>query len=631
MSNTICRAWMPYLDADIPADIKAPADVAAFELALGCARLGEAAPQAAAGPVLGEGYHIFEESGKPVISGGRTGILYGAYAYMESLAAGEAIPEGVQQPFYKLRMLDCWDNADGSVERGYSGRSLWFEGGGFHWDPRRIRQLGRMLASAGINVLCVNNVNVHAEARKLIEDAGLPELARFADVLRPFGVRLMVSVSFAQPMRHGIPTADPLDAAVQKWWAERADAVWRAVPDLAGFLVKADSEHRPGPFTYGRSHAEGANMLARAIAPHGGVLVWRAFVYNCMQDWRDTVTDRPMAAYQTYAPLDGRFDDNVILQVKHGPFDFQVREPVSPTLLAMPHTNLALEVQLAQEYTGHQIDLYAMNPMWRELAEDLPPEKVMAVAAVSNLGRDDNFTGHPFAAANLYGYGKYAWDPRVDPEAVLRRWARLTYALPEAQEDALVRLLMDSRDVYEKYTAPLGLCWMVNPGGHYGPSPWGYEFSPLGHLQPGRPERRGHRPHRVRHRLRTAIPGGDPREIRRPGHLPGQAAAVLPPAALRPRHADGRTLIQRIYDDHFEGVRGRGGHGRGPRGAGSARTGPVRGRPAHGNAASKRPGMAGRDQHLLPPPQRRGGRKGPKEESMIDTQKISFENQNRNE
>ena len=554
MSNTICRAWLPYLDADIPADIKAPADVAAFELALGCARLGEAAPKLRPDPVLGEGYRIFRENGQPVVAGGGTGVLYGAYAYMESLATGEAIPEGIQRPFYKLRMLDCWDNADGSVERGYSGRSLWFEDGGFYWDPRRIRQLGRMLASAGINVLCVNNVNVRPEAELLIEDAGLPELARFADTLRPFGVRLMVSVSFAQPMRHGIPTADPLDAAVQGWWTERADAVWRAVPDLAGFLVKADSEHNPGPFTYGRSHADGANMLARAIAPHGGVLVWRAFVYNCMQDWRDTATDRPMAAFQTYAPLDGRFDDNVILQVKHGPFDFQVREPVSPTLLAMPHTNLALELQLAQEYTGHQIDLYAMNPMWRELGEDLPPEKVMAVAAVSNLGRDDNFTGHPFAAVNLYGYGKYAWNPRVEPAAVLRRWARLTYALPEAQEAALVGMLLGSREVYEKYTSPLGLCWMVNPGGHYGPSPWGYEFSLWGTYNRAD---------------RNAV--GIDRTASGTGYL------LQYPEALRAKYADpatcpeklllffhrlrydhvmqdGRALIQRIYDDHFEGV-----------------------------------------------------------------------------
>ena len=218
MNNPIHHTWLPYLDDDVPSDCASCADVAVFELALGCKRLDGTVPQLRLEPDLEEGFHIYEQSGKPVIAGGDTGILYGAYAYMEAVKAREPLPEGVRQPFYRLRMLNCWDNADGSIERGYSGRSLWFEGGGFHWNPRRIRQLGRMLASAGINVLCVNNVNVHAEARKLIEDEGLPELARFADVLRPFGVRLMVSVSFAQPMGHGIPTADPLDPAVQRWW-----------------------------------------------------------------------------------------------------------------------------------------------------------------------------------------------------------------------------------------------------------------------------------------------------------------------------------------------------------------------------------------------------------------------------
>ncbi|MGX8706402.1 MAG: alpha-glucuronidase, partial [bacterium] len=341
---------------------------------------------------------------------------------------------------------------------------------------------------------------------------------------------------------------------VQRWWADRADAIWRAVPDLAGFLVKADSEHRPGPFTYGRTHAEGANMLARAIAPHGGTLVWRAFVYNCMQDWRDTVTDRPMAAYQTYAPLDGQFDDNVILQVKYGPFDFQVREPVSPTLLAMPDTHLGLELQLAQEYTGQQIDIYAMNPMWRELGEDLPPEKVMAVAAVSNLGRDACFTGHPFAAVNLFGYGQYAWNPKVDPEAVIRRWARLSYALPDEQENGLVAMLMNSRPVYEKYAATLGLNWMVVPETHYGPSPYGYEFSVWGtYIRAGRDAVGVDR-----------TPSGTGYTCQYPEALRARYESLdtCPDGLLLFFHRlrydyvmrDGRTLIQRIYDDHFEGA-----------------------------------------------------------------------------
>ncbi len=546
---SIRRTWLPFLDADVPAACDTPPRTAAFELNLGCGALGLKAPALEVDPSLGEGFAITTDG----IRGGETGVLYGVYAWLMAQAAGEPLPEGPQKPFWPLRMLNCWDNADGSVERGYAGRSLWFEGGRLCWDGPRIRQLGRMLASAGINALCVNNVNVRADAARLIEDEGLPELARLAAAFRPFGVRLMTSIEFSRPLAHGVGTADPLDEAVRRFWRERADAVWAAIPDFAGFLVKADSEHRPGPFTYGRSHAEGANMLARAVAPHGGVLVWRAFVYNCMQDWRDTATDRPKAAYETYAPLDGQFDDNVLLQVKNGPVDFQVREPVSPTFYAMPNTRLALEVQLAQEYTGQQIDLYAMPPMWRKLAEELPPEGVAAVAAVSNLGRDDNYTGHPFAAVNLFGYGCFAWDPKADPEAVIRRWARLTYRLPRKQEDALTALLMGSRGIYEKYASTLGLGWMVNPHDHYGPNPGGYEFDVWG----------------TYHKADRDAVGIDRTAA-------GTGFLLQYPEAMRVRYAtseacpddlklffhrlrydyvmaDGRTLIQRLYDDRFEG------------------------------------------------------------------------------
>ena len=323
-------------------------------------------------PGLGEAYRLEAGDGGFRVTGGETGVLYGAYALIRALTRGEAAPEGVQQPYYPLRMIDCWDNMDGTIERGYAGRSLWFEGDAFHYDPARIRQLGRMLASVGVNVLCVNNVNVRYPAQELIGDL-LPELAAFAALLRPFGVRLMVSVDFSMPMQCGLATADPLDEGVQAWWADTAKRVWTAIPDLAGFLVKADSEHRPGPNTYGRTHAEGANMLARAVAPFGGVLVWRAFVYNCMQDWRDTATDRPWAAYDPTCPWTGSLTDNVILQVKNGPYDFQVREPVSPLFYAMRRTRLALEFQLAQEYTGQQIDLYAMPPLWREVIDAIGP------------------------------------------------------------------------------------------------------------------------------------------------------------------------------------------------------------------------------------------------------------------
>lgn len=547
MSNVKCHTWLPFLKNDIPADLSAPVDVARFELAQSGVTSALTVDEA-----MGDGWRIEKQDGRYNLCGGKTGVLYGAYHLLMALQAGEE-PAAASAPKYALRMLNGWDNADGSVERGYAGRSLFFEGGKFDYDPDRMRQLGRMMASVGLNVLCINNVNVRFPADQLI-DTWRGELAQLAAIFRPFGVRLMVSIDYSMPMRYGVPTADPLDAQVQQWWTNQAAKVYEAVPDLAGFLVKADSEGRPGPFTYGRNHAEGANMLARALKPHGGVLVWRCFVYNCQQDWRDHVTDRPKAAYEHYAYLDGQFEDNVILQVKNGPFDFQVREPVSPLLYAMPGTVKAIEFQLAQEYTGQQIDIYAMPPMWKEVFDELPQDNIQAIAAVTNLGRDDNFTGHPFAAANLFAYGLLAWNPSTAPEWVIRRWAKLTYALPQEQENALVQLLLGSRRTYEKYTSPLGLGWMIYPHHHYGPNPGGYEYTPWGTY---------HKADRNAVGIdRTASGTGYllqyPEEMQAKYATPESCPDELKLFYHRLRYdyvmADGRTLIQRIYDDHFEGL-----------------------------------------------------------------------------
>lgn len=541
------KAWLKNLPLPVPEALKTPPEVAAFEAAQVCPGVSFTVEEDG-----GESYEILREGDSCRITGGKTGVLFGAYALIRGLETGN-VPVGRQTPYYPLRMLDAWDNMDGTVERGYAGRSMWFEDGRFDYDPARIRQLGRMLASCGVNVLCVNNVNVHQPAQHLT-DSLLPDLAWFAAILRPFGVRLMICIDFSQPMQSGLATADPLDREVQAWWADRAKEIWAAVPDLAGFLVKADSEHRPGPNTYGRTHAEGANMLARAIAPFGGHLVWRAFVYNCMQDWRDAGTDRPRAAYDLYKPLDGQFDENVTVQVKYGPFDFQVREPVSPLLLGMEKTNLALELQLAQEYTGHQIDLFAMPPLWREILDDMGKERVKLIAAVSNLGRDENWTGHPFAALNLYAFGRFGWDPDMKPETVIREWVRLTYGLGSVQEDALSALLLTSRDAYEKYTANLGLCWMVRPEGHYGPSPYGYEFDRWGTYN--RADRNGVGIDRTE--TGTGYASQYPPALKKLY----EDLRTCPEKLLLFFHRlpygfvmrDGRTLIQRLYDDHFEGA-----------------------------------------------------------------------------
>ena len=548
-------AWLPKLNRPVPEGMNNPLEIAAFE-AETYFQSGNSGKSVffELYPAMKEAYAIRKDGDGYVISGGQTGVLYSVYTLIRGIEAGETLPEGTQKPYYPLRMINCWDNMDGTVERGYAGRSIWFENGRFDYDPARIRQMGRMLASVGINVLCINNVNVHQPAQHLL-DTLLPEVEEFAAILRPFGVRLMLSVDFSMPLQNGLSTADPEDVQVQAWWKAQAQKIWKCVPDLAGFLVKADSEHRPGPNAYNRTHAQGANMLARAIKPFGGVLVWRAFVYNCLQDWRDTQTDRPRAAYDLYQPLDGCFDENVVLQVKYGPFDFQVREPVSPLLYAMPKTPLALEFQLAQEYTGHQIDLFAMPPLWREVLDQMGKEKVCAVAAVSNLGRDGNWFGHPFAALNLFAFGLYGWNPDADPQKVIAAWVRNTYTLPASQQDTLASVLLGSRKTYEKYTAPLGLCWMVRPESHYGPSPYGYEFQAWGTYN--RADCRGVGIDRTE--KGTGYACQYPKEwaevFASPQACPDELLLFFHRLPYSFRMKDGRTLIQRIYDDHFEGCR----------------------------------------------------------------------------
>ena len=544
--------WLSRLKDPVPASLKTPAEIAAFELSRALPDIRVTLEEQ---PALGEGYRIkLLPGGGFRITGGNTGLLYGAWRLIMGRLSGEALDVPVDSaPKYALRMIDCWDNPDGTIERGYAGRSLFFRDGKLSWDPVRIRELGRLLSSVGLNVLCINNVNVHYPAQKLLED-GLPSLAALAAAFRPFGVRLMLSVDFSQPVCSGIPTADPLDPAVRQWWKTAAAKVWNAVPDLAGFLVKADSEGRPGPFTYGRDHADGANMLAEALRPFGGTVVWRCFVYNCRQDWRDTMTDRPMAAWENYSFLDGKFAENVILQIKHGPSDFQVREPLSPLLLGMKKTKLAMELQLAQEYTGHQIDLYTMIPMWKELYEELPADNVMSLAAVSNLGDDDNYTGHPLAAVNLFAFGLLAWDPGVDPVTAVTHWCRLTYGFLPEEEKTLTGLLLSSRGIYEKYTAPLGIGWMVNPHDHYGPNPSGYEFDLWGTY---------HKADRNAVGIDRTLNGTGylaqyPEDLQKkyadPETCPDLYLLFYHRLPYTFRMKDGRTLIQRIYDDHFEGL-----------------------------------------------------------------------------
>ncbi len=501
----------------------------------------------------GDAFSIAREGGKYVVRGGQTGALYGAYRCLMALAAGENPETALTAPAHSLRMIDHWDNMSGDVERGYSGRSLFFRDNDFHYDEHRLRDYARLLASIGVNAVAVNNVNVHFPADRLVTKEWLPKVSKVADIFRPYGIRLILSVDFSLPVTLGLDTADPLDERVRAFWDEQTALVYSHIPDLCGYLVKADSEYRPGPNRYGRDHAQGANLLSRALKPFGGKLIWRCFVYNCRQDWRDHTVDRPKAAYEHYAPLDGRFDDNVILQIKNGPYDFQVREPVSPLLYAMPRTVKAMELQLAQEYTGQQIDLYYMPPMWEEIAACLPNPPAH-ICAVGNLGDGDFWTGHILAQANLFAYGAFAWRGRISAEQTARRWIKLTFGRHFPGIDTLCDMLLRSREIYEKYTVPLALGWLVNPGYHYGPSPEGYEYAMWGTY---------HRADRDAIGIdRTSAGTGYALQYPEPYRAMYNSIDTCPEELLlffnRVRYdhllRDGRTLMQRVYDDHFEGA-----------------------------------------------------------------------------
>lgn len=529
-----------------------------------------------------------------VVAGGGPGLLYGFFHLVrlgEEAFAARA-PER-HAPAHDLRMLDHWDNVDvhpvmGQVERGYAGGSIFFAGGRVRADLTRVAAYGRLLAAVGVNRVAINNVNVHRrEARLLTDD--LPDVARIADVLRPWGIRLHLSVSFAAPIvLGGLPTADPLEPQVQAWWAQTTEQVYAAIPDFGGYVVKADSEGRPGPFAYGRDHADGANLLARAVAPFGGIVHWRAFVYDHRQDWRDRSTDRARAAHYHFAPLDGRFDDNVVLQVKHGPMDFQVREPVSPVLAAMPSTRLAVELQVTQEYTGQQRHVCYLGPAWREvlgfplwgpdgptvadvtsgvpipgrewlreLERAYPPTTGGGLAGVSNAGDDRFWTGHPLAQANLYAFGRLAWQPDADPASLLDEWIGLTFPEAAPAAHALLHDTMDrSWRTYEDYTAPLGVGWMVRPGHHYGPDVDGYEYTPWGTY---------HFADRDGIGVDRTAATGTGFAAQYPPHWAQvyESLDSCPDELLLFFHhvpyahvlRSGSTVIQHVYDTHFAGVR----------------------------------------------------------------------------
>ena len=396
-------------------------------------------------------------NGSTITAKNEQGLLYGAYA----LLRGES---GYSAPYWKLRILNHWDNPNGTVERGFAGKSIFLNP-----DPERIRMYARANASVGINGTVLNNVNAKPEA---LSTESLQKTKAIADQLRPYGIRVYLSINFASPIKvGGLETADPLDAKVVRWWKEKVKEIYRLIPDFGGFLVKANSEGEPGPQDFGRTHADGANMLARVLKPHKGIVMWRAFVYAPQSP------DRANQAYLEFMPLDGQFADNVIIQIKNGPIDFQPREPYSPLFTAMQKTQMMVEFQLTQEYLGAANHLVYLAPMWQEFFSYVKPGSLKAMAGVANIGDDTNWCGHHFAQANWYAFGRTAWNPALKPEDIADEWIRQTFSSDERLLSPVRQIMQESREACVKYMMPLGIHHIFAGTHHYGPEPW---YAPKG-------------------------------------------------------------------------------------------------------------------------------------------------------
>lgn len=502
------------------------------------------------------------------------GVLYGVFALLGKIARGENIDalDEIQQPYAPIRWANQWDNLDGSIERGYAGRSIFFDNNNVRADLTRVNDYARLLASVGINGCAINNVNANPRA---LETDFLPQLVRVADIFRAWGIRLTIAVDLSSPkLIGGLVTFDPLDPTVEKWWRDRVDQIYKQIPDFAGFVVKADSEGRLGPSTYHRTPADAANVIARALKPHGSIVFYRAFVYNHHLDWRDPKNDRAKAAYDNFHPLDGQFDDNVIVQIKHGPIDFQAREPVSPLFSGLEKTNEAIELQITQEYTGQQHHLCFLAPMWKQVldfdmhaGQDNTPVKDLVsgktfhrplggFVGIVNVGLDTNWLAHPLAMANLYAFGRLAWNPNLDPRAIVLEWTQLTFGNDPTVVHAIVNLQMSSWPVYESYTGPLGSQTLTDVlGSHYGPGIESSEENGWGQWH--RADKEG-----IGMDRSVATGTGYVGQYRAPVAAMYESLATTPDELILFFHHvpytfvlhSGKTVIQHIYDSHYEGA-----------------------------------------------------------------------------
>ena len=413
------------------------------------------------------------------------GVLYGAFAFLRLMQTRQKVDalDVASAPRLKRRMLDHWDNLNRTVERGYAGFSIWdWQKLPDYLDPR-YRDYARADASIGINGVVLNNVNAQAE---VLLPLYIAKVAALANVFRPYGIKVYLSPRFSAPIDiGGLKTADPLDPTVKAWWQAKVDEIYRAVPDFGGFLVKANSEGEPGPQDYHRTHADGANMLADTLAPHHGIVMWRAFVYSA-----DNAEDRAKQAYDEFKPLDGQFRQNVLLQVKNGPIDFQPREPFHPLFGAMPRTPLMLEVQITKEYLGLATSLVYLGPLFEEVLRadtyakgkgstvakvidgSLDGQTETGMAGVANVGTDRDWCGSEFNQANWYAFGRLAWDPDLSARAIATEWVKMTFVSDPAFIGPVVDMMMDSREAAVDYMTPLGLHHQMATGHHYGPGPW---------------------------------------------------------------------------------------------------------------------------------------------------------------
>nr|WP_329889467.1 alpha-glucuronidase family glycosyl hydrolase [Stenotrophomonas sepilia] len=413
------------------------------------------------------------------------GVLYGMFHLLRLLQRGMPL-QGLdvrESPRVALRVLDHWDNLDRYVERGYAGSSLWDWQTLPQWRDPRYTDYARANASLGINGTVLNNVNASAMS---LSPAYLAKAAALADLFRPYGIRVYLSARFSAPIElGGLATADPLDPAVRRWWRDKVDEIHARIPDFGGFLVKANSEGQPGPQDYGRSHADGANLLADALAPYNGVVMWRAFVYS-----HEVPEDRAKQAYSEFVGLDGAFRPNVIVQVKNGPIDFQPREPFHPLFGAMPRTPLMMELQITKEYLGFATHLVYLGTLYEEVLQadthargegstvarvvdgSLEGHALTGIAGVANIGMDRTWSGSHFDQANWYAFGRLAWNPQQSARAIAEDWAALTFSPDPQVTGPIVRMMMDSREAAVDYMTPLGLNHLMARGHHYGPGPW---------------------------------------------------------------------------------------------------------------------------------------------------------------